>query len=52
MPQNIQILIVDDETAERITLGEVLRLEGYHITLAASGEEALACLLFCPIPAT
>ncbi len=42
MQQNIRILIVDDETAERITLGEVLRLEGYHITLAASGEEALA----------
>ncbi|MDF1514386.1 MAG: response regulator transcription factor [Anaerolineae bacterium] len=42
MQQNIRILIVDDETAERITLGEVLRLEGYHITLAASGEDALA----------
>jgi two-component system KDP operon response regulator KdpE len=41
MHQNIRILIVDDETAERITLGEVLRLEGYQITLAASGEEAL-----------
>jgi DNA-binding response OmpR family regulator len=41
MQPNINLLIVDDETAERITLGEVLRLEGYHITLAASGEEAL-----------
>ena len=41
MRQNIRVLIVDDETAERITLGEVLRLEGYQITLAASGEEAL-----------
>ena len=41
MPHNTKILIVDDETAERITLGEVLRLEGYQITLAASGEEAL-----------
>ena len=37
-----RILVVDDEAAERITLGEVLRLEGYHVTLAASGEEALA----------
>jgi two-component system KDP operon response regulator KdpE len=36
-----RILIVDDEAAERITLGEVLRLEGYQVTLAASGEEAL-----------
>jgi CheY-like chemotaxis protein len=36
-----QILVVDDEAAERITLGEVLRLEGYQVTLAASGEEAL-----------
>ncbi len=38
---NIHILVVDDEAAERITLGEVLRLEGYQVTLAASGEEAL-----------
>jgi DNA-binding response OmpR family regulator len=38
---NVRILVVDDEAAERITLGEVLRLEGYHVTLAASGEEAL-----------
>jgi DNA-binding response OmpR family regulator len=36
-----RILVVDDEAAERITLGEVLRLEGYQVTLAASGEEAL-----------
>lgn len=38
---SIHILVVDDEAAERITLGEVLRLEGYQVTLAASGEEAL-----------
>lgn len=38
---NVNILVVDDEAAERVTLGEVLRLEGYHVTLAASGEEAL-----------
>ncbi|MBN1487645.1 MAG: response regulator transcription factor [Anaerolineae bacterium] len=37
-----RILVVDDEAAERVTLGEVLRLEGYHVTLAASGEEALS----------
>jgi DNA-binding response OmpR family regulator len=40
--EEIRILVVDDEAAERITLGEVLRLEGYHVTLAASGEQALA----------
>jgi DNA-binding response OmpR family regulator len=42
MYTNPEILIVDDETAERITLGELLRLEGYQVTLAASGEEALS----------
>jgi len=36
-----KILIVDDEAAERITLGEALRLEGFTVTLAASGEEAV-----------
>jgi len=40
--KDFHILVVDDEAAERITLGEVLRLEGYQVTLAASGEEALA----------
>ena len=38
------ILVVDDEVAERITLGEILRLEGYQVTLAASGEETLALI--------
>ncbi len=42
MLEETYILVVDDEIAERITLGEVLRLEGYRITLAASGEEAVA----------
>lgn len=41
MDHHPDILIVDDEAAERITLGEVLRLEGYQVALAASGEEAL-----------
>lgn len=39
-----RILIVDDEAAERVTLGEVLRLEGYRISLAGSGEEALSLM--------
>lgn len=42
--EGIRILVVDDEAAERITLGELLRLEGYMVTLAASGEEALALM--------
>lgn len=36
-----RILIVDDEAVARISLAEVLRLEGYHVKAAASGEEAL-----------
>ncbi len=40
--EEVRILVVDDEAAERITLGEVLRLEGYYTSLAASGEQALA----------
>ena len=39
-----KILVVDDEAAERITLGETLRLEGYQVALAASGEETLALI--------
>lgn len=35
------ILVVDDETTTRISLAELLRLEGYDVTIAASGEEAL-----------
>ncbi len=36
-----RILIVDDEAVARISLAEVLRLEGYDVQMAASGEEAL-----------
>ncbi len=36
------VLVIDDEAAERITLGEALRLENFDVTLAASGEEALS----------
>ncbi len=38
---DIRILVVDDEAAERITLAEVLRLEGYQVDMAATGEQAL-----------
>jgi two-component system KDP operon response regulator KdpE len=39
-----RILVVDDEVAERITLAEVLRLEGFKVSLAASGEEAITLI--------
>ena len=36
-----QVLIVDDEANMRKTLAEILRDEGYQVTTAASGEEAI-----------
>jgi two-component system response regulator MprA len=40
----MQILVVDDEPAVRDSLERALRLEGYDITLAEDGEQALATL--------
>ena len=42
--QVAHIMVVDDEAAARISLAEILRLEGYHVATAASGEEALGLL--------
>ncbi len=42
--QNARIMVVDDEAAARISLAEILRLEGYEVATAASGEEALSLL--------
>lgn len=36
-----KILVIDDEELVRDSLGEILRLEGYTVESAASGEEAL-----------
>jgi DNA-binding response OmpR family regulator len=36
-----KILVVDDEKAARITLAEILRLEGYSVVDVANGTEAL-----------
>lgn len=36
-----RVLIVDDETNMRKTLADILRDEGYQVTTAASGEEAV-----------
>jgi two-component system response regulator MprA len=40
----MRILVVDDEPAVRDSLERALRLEGYEITVAADGEEALESL--------
>lgn len=43
-----KILIVDDEEIARLTLAEILRLEGYEIKTASSGETAVDVLLSEP----
>jgi DNA-binding NtrC family response regulator len=37
-----KILVVDDKTSVREALGDVLRLEGYDVFLAADGREGIA----------
>jgi DNA-binding response OmpR family regulator len=44
MAELVRALIVDDEERIRLFLKEVLRREGYVVTIAANGEEALTCL--------
>jgi len=39
-----KILVVDDEPAARLSLAELLSLEGYEVVSAASGEEAVVLL--------
>lgn len=38
------ILIVDDDDTMRLTLGDILSLEGYHVHLAANGQSACQML--------
>src|SRR6266542_2785857 len=40
----MRILVVDDDTAVRESLGRALRLEGYQVHLAGDGAEALELL--------
>jgi DNA-binding response OmpR family regulator len=42
--QAARIMVVDDEVVARVSLAEILRLEGYQVATAASGEEALSLL--------
>lgn len=42
-PQKARILVIDDEPVARLSLAELLSLEGYFAESAASGEEALQC---------
>jgi len=39
-----RILIVDDEAVTRVSLLDAMRLEGYQVDTAASGEEAMSLL--------
>jgi len=39
-----KILIVDDEEVARLTLADILKLEGHEISTASSGEKAVEIL--------
>jgi len=39
-----RILVVDDEPLIRESLYEILRIEGYRVQMAASGEDALSAM--------
>jgi CheY-like chemotaxis protein len=43
-PEAFHILVVDDDEDVRHSLSEIIRLDGYRVTGASSGEEALALL--------
>ena len=41
---NITILVVDDETALCNSIADILRYDGYHVSIASNGYEALEIL--------
>lgn len=41
MEEKPKILVVDDDAGIRETMADILALEGYAVTLASSGEEAI-----------
>jgi two-component system response regulator MprA len=46
----MRILVVDDEPAVRTSLERALRLDGYDVSLAVGGREALTALAAAPAP--
>ena len=42
--KNVQVLIVDDEPLIRKSLYEIMRIEGYRVQMAETGEAALSIL--------
>jgi DNA-binding NtrC family response regulator len=40
----LDILLIEDESAMRLAVGEALRAEGHHVATASDGEEAVARL--------
>jgi signal transduction histidine kinase len=43
-PRRARLLVVDDEESVALTVGEVLRQEGYEVETASSGDEAVVFL--------
>jgi len=44
IPQRPRALMVDDNADVLLTTGDLLQAEGFDVTRAATGEQALACL--------
>jgi CheY-like chemotaxis protein len=42
MPRTLRILVVDDDEDNAESLGELFEMEGHHVTVAHSGEAAIA----------
>ncbi|MEA1996017.1 MAG: sigma-54 dependent transcriptional regulator [Gemmatimonadota bacterium] len=40
----VRILVAEDETSQREVIGDILSDQGYHVSLAASGDEAIKML--------
>lgn len=43
MTKMMRILVLDDDSGLRATLGDILQATGYEACLAATGGEGLAC---------
>jgi len=49
MNESLSILVVDDNPAMAISLADVLKLKGFSVQTASSGEKALAILREQPV---